>query len=694
MNIRELKMVLLAWIAPLACLAQDALICELSADQKTADVSFAVSSVERELYFAYGNSDGKDEFSKWDKVECVAEVAAGASEIKGLLVSDEFGTTYRIMRALLKSPPVGTSADYAAPESMLAQWDGIDNAGVGQHDDQRAYPVELKNGLEMTLEGTMTSTPNSFLLGNGYLHFNSQAIADAINAGRATIEIAMTDHGNFVHNGGIFCVGNTSRGFWMYQSFWNSTRGIVLSYHAKMTDEYKSYTVRAGENAGTWTAVLGADSASSCLAKNGTVLIGEDAQTNLTRYSTDVADDNCYIGVLPGNWLSQKIKGTAEVYSIRVYGKVLNEDELARNRQLDQYRFLDNLVMSEMVCPSRPLVVKKAYWDENRVPTGADLTFEGSGQVRELYVVWGNVDRGTDVPAWGNNIVKVCDIPAATFERSVTLPQNVRSKLTDRSGVRYLIKTDKEFLADAYIAPDHLIAQWDGIENAGYGQHDASLACPTELTGEIEQELVGTMACGPRHFTLGSGYLHFNSQKLADAINAGSATVEMVMCGLGALVNNGGIFCVGDKSRGFWMYQQKEFISAISYHAKMTGEYSDVPTTTGTTTNTFSVVLSTDATTMRRYRNNTDAYGFKRFSTDLTDDNCYIGVLPGTYLASSLKALANVFSIRVYDKVLSSDELSYNYRLDAYRFSNGGGCFAASHITPFIKRGGCIILIQ
>ena len=44
-----------------------------------------------------------------------------------------------------------TSASYVQQEHLIAQWDGIDNAGTGRHDPDAAVWKDLKGNLDMTL---------------------------------------------------------------------------------------------------------------------------------------------------------------------------------------------------------------------------------------------------------------------------------------------------------------------------------------------------------------------------------------------------------------------------------------------------------------------------------------------------------------------------------------------------------------
>ena len=245
-----------------------------------------------------------------------------------------------VLWALMTVPVVvlaHSSRSYVKSEHLIAQWDGIENAGRFKHDPDAAYPVELVNGLEQTLTGTIRTGDRCFELGQGYLHFTSSAIAAAINEGHATVELVIAKNGSYCHNGGFVAFGKTTRGFWAYQqsgAFLNS-----YSYHAKVSGQFADVGYNeSGTN--TVAFVLGETSEASSWLENGI------DKGRMTRYATD-CDSDCYIGTIAGDWLGTK--ANAKVFSIRVYDTVLTADELAANRLIDESRFIEGCGIDDLL---------------------------------------------------------------------------------------------------------------------------------------------------------------------------------------------------------------------------------------------------------------------------------------------------------------------------------------------------------
>lgn len=224
--------------------------------------------------------------------------------------------------------------------------------------------------------------------------------------------------------------------------------------------------------------------------------------------------------------------------------------------------------------------------------------------------------------------------------------------------------------AGAYSAKSYvqegLYAQWDGIENAGWGTHDSAAQKPIELVGGIETTLTGTMAAGKDHFTFGRGSLSFVSDTVRNAVNGKTLTVEIVAAGNGEPVNNGGFYAFGEnEKRGLWLWQGAywtAFIHNLSYRQKDVNKtywhdivYNDVRTFT----------FSSSPASATTYMNGTMLGDISIGGTDMTDSNCYLGVLP-TY---NTMAAAKIYSIRIYTKTLSADEIEVNAKIDAARFS-------------------------
>ena len=222
--------------------------------------------------------------------------------------------------------------------------------------------------------------------------------------------------------------------------------------------------------------------------------------------------------------------------------------------------------------------------------------------------------------------------------------------------------------ASAYVQ-DGLVAQWDGIENAGAGQpHDPTAAYPKELVSGIAQTLTGTMVAGDNYFTLGAGYTTFKLPAMITAINAGHATIEMRISrdtSVG-LVADAGFVGFGSTSpnRAFWLWQSKsDFVSGYSYFAK-DGQYDVTLKYNEASPNTLAFQLGATATDSAWLVNGVRRAGLNRWTTETAvDDDCHIGRLPRYSMAT-----ARMYALRLYTRKLTDVEVARNAVVDRLRF--------------------------
>ena len=277
-----------------------------------------------------------------------------------------------------------TTKDYVQ-ENLIACWDGYENAGEGRHDETLAYPVELISGIETTLTGTMPAHENYFALGQGYLTFASADIIQAINEGRAAVEIVLAKNGATVKNGGIVSFGKPNRGFWVFQNASLLVNGY--SYHAAGGSETAGSNYN-DDGVSTLSYVLGPDGDTSWFSVNG------ETRANITRWARDTSG-NCYIGYNPDN----KVMANAKVYAVRVYSTALTPEQIATNREVDVTRFVEGDVGTEFECTwtvdrystyagdcQQATVIAKGdkkgarfYWDLD-----GDGTFEAEGKDQQI----------------------------------------------------------------------------------------------------------------------------------------------------------------------------------------------------------------------------------------------------------------------------------------------------------------------
>ena len=211
--------------------------------------------------------------------------------------------------------------------------------------------------------------------------------------------------------------------------------------------------------------------------------------------------------------------------------------------------------------------------------------------------------------------------------------------------------------ARAYIQ-DGLILQLDGVENAGYGLHDATAATWTDLVGGHVLTPEGTPAWGADHMVfdgVDSKALVGSSPEAHAAFEAKNATVEICVLPT-ANVGNTGPYGFGTGQYvmlwanglqyGYWPYAKGVY-----------GTFNKVPTGWQTSTLVFE-------TKNPSYWSDGVKVGAFSYGTSVGDDVLSIG----RWTSGTAYAKMKAYSFRVYNRALTADEIAYNARVDEQRF--------------------------
>ena len=81
--------------------SDDQLALNVDSESGKADLTFASASSARKLYWVYGNADQGMMTNDWENVVEAATVAADTTSLTGLDMPSGFGTSYRVLRAVL-----------------------------------------------------------------------------------------------------------------------------------------------------------------------------------------------------------------------------------------------------------------------------------------------------------------------------------------------------------------------------------------------------------------------------------------------------------------------------------------------------------------------------------------------------------------------------------------------------------------
>ena len=223
--------------------------------------------------------------------------------------------------SLVVSLAAGAAGAYDASsyvqDGLIAQWDGIDNAGTGVHDPESTVWKDLKGSLDMTL------TVNGSWGSGAYLNVNGcSAKGTSATTSYATIEIYYRSENSAGRLMFVSGLKNRIAAFpatGTYVQFdGNGTSGIVPNIPVDGADRSVAATY-----AGDVASVVYCNGVNvSGTTKKETWNVGEKVVMVGARNSTEA--NNKWYG---------------RIYAIRLYNRALTESEIAANHAIDVERF-------------------------------------------------------------------------------------------------------------------------------------------------------------------------------------------------------------------------------------------------------------------------------------------------------------------------------------------------------------------
>ena len=369
-----------------------------------------------------------------------------------------------------------STSDYVQ-DGLVAQWDGVENAGVGLHEDSPSAWVDIVGGLEITIPEWVTVETNAFYSESSTATRTYPTISSISGLGNdVTIEVV------------------AERVMWRDKTNYGNLQRIISSPYAKFGYRQDStagvfYQMPIGTNNKLWlyTSTSGSFNVSECHTYTARVTMPRDESNTLLVDAATVpgwakeGSDGMPTDP-PTNWtFFDAQRADIRIYAIRVYNRKLTDAEVTANAAVDHVRFVEgkisvgrlkfalenvstnsvNLVWS-LVTSADPAPTVTARFVSGREPDLSD------GVARDL---------GT-FPA--NSVVT----SAVTFARYATTYWRLEAE--DSNGKSYVLatKTVPAFSLDStsYVSSG-LVAQWDGVENAGRGVHSDSPTVWKDLVG-------------------------------------------------------------------------------------------------------------------------------------------------------------------------------------------------------------------
>lgn len=226
-----------------------------------------------------------------------------------------------------------TSADYVR-DGLIAQWDGIENAGVGIHSSTTNIWKDLVGNRDFTLtaNGSWSGAGNSLVV-SGY-----SAAASSAGPAYKTIEIVykMTTATGRI----LFSCGNDGSRVVIFDDLSNpGTKGYFDGRKTpKTTTKYVSWVFDATATR-SMTGVYGDDGEVAAVYGNGSV-----------RADGTLANDwsaGTVMSIGHRSDASDAYRWYGEVYAIRLYSTALTAEQIATNHAIDEARFSSCILIGD-----------------------------------------------------------------------------------------------------------------------------------------------------------------------------------------------------------------------------------------------------------------------------------------------------------------------------------------------------------
>lgn len=215
-----------------------------------------------------------------------------------------------------------------------------------------------------------------------------------------------------------------------------------------------------------------------------------------------------------------------------------------------------------------------------------------------------------------------------------------------------------------------LVAMWDGIENAGWGQHDSNATTWTDVVGGHDGTLYPSGVSWTSDSLLISGDCKpcMVPSSIGSILHTKKFTIEISNKSSyrdrrGTLFGNYN----ADNHNGFnieWRYNNG---IDYTYRAYFNGN-PDVATPGLYELNVRqTTTLSLDENDLRLYHDGTVFYSTASWT--ITAPGITQFCLGGEINRSSLASLGNLYCVRLYSRALTAEEIAANYAIDAARFN-------------------------
>ena len=618
---------------------------------RAATVSFSGldAATTNSLVFAWGGADAAGETPEaWPNTFFGGLVRPGDATRTVTLPETMTGK----LLAFLVSGVWNVPSDYVQ-NGLVNQWDGIDNAGTGTHDPAAATWKDKAGTLDLLLmkDGAWNAA------GNGLTINGIAATGTVATVAYKTIEILVrrgsSAQGNVIFSSGY---GKTGTSGSRYLINMGSTLQFASHEHAPVVPLIPGQIV----------------SGAATYADNDVEMVFQEGARprHVAEYSETwgIQTNAVVIGARSTIENDSYRWKDGELFTIRLYDRILTDAELSANFRLDAVRYLGVPAGSTVLAASAARTCAKGVsvvatgTDLAGKPTTVTLAFEGVTAPCDLVMAWGSANAGENPASWANrrdlgvvepdDELRVFDLPSGWGGASA-------------AHARFFLKAGVDAPAD-YVG-NGLINWWDGIDNAGTGTHDPAATTWKDKVGNLDFTLTNNAVWHPAGNALRiSGLTAYAATNTAayrtiEAMYRSTRSSGRVLFFSACRCNGDGgncsrILVEGGWSmltyfEGFWNTPQK-FVG----YPYDSGRIRSAAAVYGSNNRVGSIYCEGRDVPSAGYYNN---WGFGHLGATLGDRGPGVNAYPW---------YGYLHSLRLYDRELTAAELLANHRLDLVRF--------------------------
>ena len=280
---------------------------------------------------------------------------------------------------LCSSASAYTSASYVQREHLIAQWDGIDNAGTGTHDPSATQWKDLVGTRHLTLQsgGSWSANGNALVVNGKSAEYNGTA--PACKTIEVVFKMTQSDGRTLLFGG-----NQTTRQLIMFSDAGTNCyfEGLANVGHRLAVGNFCSGTLRS---------VSGTFSTPGQVASAMYVDGRQDVSGATLQNSWGNDTKKIMIGIYP----SGKYAWYGEVYSIRMYDCELTAREVSANHEIDEARFGEAL-------PASPSYTSADYVQDGLITQWDGIDNAGTGTHNPNATVWKDLAGNLDLTLTAN----------------------------------------------------------------------------------------------------------------------------------------------------------------------------------------------------------------------------------------------------------------------------------------------------